>query len=470
MRASDLGTMRRHAVIKTAEDEERDREEALAARRARARLGQRRKAKMEALEEARLAAEPLTELEQEEEEEKDRYRLQAAHRSEEAKDAAKAMNSMVAYARTVTVRDRQLVEKRERKAREREEARAADMAVEITRLEAVKRSLDKDEELRLRRLDAQVGIREQLEAAEARKRAAREARRVEAEETVARMRAVEEEDRQREAEKRRAKLRLRDEVKEANDAAMAERRAARERAVAEDRVLEEQQRVATEAAIEAEMDKERARLRREDEFFKLRSMVEKFQDDSEGQADTRMRRAFEEGQRRDREEAKRLAERRVVEAAELRRAREAQMEAKELARAAGLAMERREFESAQEAKREWMVGERSVRERRRAADRSHVQEVLRQAEERLAERKEVWGRTREEGKEGLKGTDAEMEALRQVRDRKVRELREAGVEGKYTVQLRGFDPRAAVDKDFKLGPPRARKSDGAAAPPGRKPA
>lgn len=459
MRTSDLARMREVAVIKTAEDVEADREAAMAARRSRATLAERRTKKMMMLEDARAAREPLSELEQEDEEEKDRARLRAGHIRQETKDAVKAMNSMVAYAKTVTIRDRQVLERRARLEREKEAQRILDLEVEIARLEEMRKFQQREEALRARRVVARRGIQAQLDEAAQRKAALAEARKREAEEAVARIRRVEAEDREAELRKRDAKARLRAEVKAANEAAIAARREDRERALAEDRALEEAQAAETEAAILAEMEKEKERLRREEEFFKLRGMVEKFQDNTEAVAETRMRRAFEEGQRKDREAAERRAMAQREAEAELRRAREEQTAYKTALRAAEIERERQEFERAQAAKKQWMAAERAGREQRRSKDREHVREVLSQAEERLAAAKAAGVRTREQGGESLRATDAEMEELHHIRERKIRELRAAGVESKYAVQLQRFRPRAVIEKDFKLGPPRARKSD-----------
>ena len=172
-----------------------------------------------------------------------------------------------------------------------------------------------------------------------------------------------------------------------------------------------------------------------------------------------MRRAFEEGQRRDREAAARKRAKEAEDAAALREAREAQIRDRELLRAAEIAQERQTFDAAQAARSDWVKAERETRHRRREADRSHVKDVLRQAEASIAQARE-----RSEGAVGLRATDEEMAHLAAVRDRKVAELAKSGVESKYAVQLRRFNPRSALDKDFKMGPPRTGKSKAAAKP------
>ena len=47
--------------------------------------------------------------------------------------------------------------------------------------------------------------------------------------------------------------------------------------------------------------------------------------------------------------------------------------------------------------------------------------------------------------------EADLERLRRIRDRKVNELLEQGVEERYTVQLAGYKPENVLLKDYKLG-------------------
>lgn len=62
----------------------------------------------------------------------------AAFLADEARDDVKTMNSYAEYAKTVTIRDKQLAEKREREAREAEQEKIRCAEMEIARLEQVK--------------------------------------------------------------------------------------------------------------------------------------------------------------------------------------------------------------------------------------------------------------------------------------------------------------------------------------------
>lgn len=463
MSSHELSIMRKHAENKSAAEREAERAAQLAARRSRAALGEQRKAKMMALEQRRQAAEPLTELEQEEEEEKERARIRAEYVLEERMDSVKTMNSMVAYAKTVTVRDRQVSEKRERTAKEKEAERLLDLQVEIARLEEVKRVRDREEALRAQRIVKRREVELQMAENEARRKAELEARQREAAQVVARIHAMEEEDRAAAQDKRARESAFRAEVLAANEAAIrtkAERRAAE---IAEDRRLEEDQRRRDEEAIAAELDRERERLRKEEEAFKLRGAVQKFHDDSEAVAELAMRRAFEEGQRRAREATERRAVERKRMEEEIKEARDEQIRVRELTRALEIERERAEFDEALRARRSWMDDEKRRREERVARDRAHIREVLTQAETRHETvRLDRTGRAAA-GVETVAHTEAELDRLRAVRERKISELVESGVASRYTVQLARFDPRAVLNQDYKLGPPRVVKPEPGAA-------
>ncbi len=65
-------------------------------------------------------------------------RRAADHLRGEARDDVKTLNSLVEYAKTVTIRNLQIAEKKEREAKAREEERVRDLEVEIQRLEQIK--------------------------------------------------------------------------------------------------------------------------------------------------------------------------------------------------------------------------------------------------------------------------------------------------------------------------------------------
>jgi len=63
-------------------------------------------------------------------------------------------------------------------------------------------------------------------------------------------------------------------------------------------------------------------------------------------------------------------------------------------------------------------------------------------------------RNQAEGDHILEHRTDHYDRLEQVKARKIRELKAAGVEGKYVVELENFNPRRQDLDDYKLGPPR----------------
>ncbi len=65
------------------------------------------------------------------------------------------------------------------------------------------------------------------------------------------------------------------------------------------------------------------------------------------------------------------------------------------------------------------------------------------------------------GEKQRQALETDLEAIREIRDRKVKELVAVGVDPLYVVELKSFDPQSRVSKDYKLGASHVSK----AAPP-----
>merc|ERR1711976_260613 len=104
-----------------------------------------KKKKMMELEELKKNQADLNDLEKEQAEQKADVLNQAREKLNEQLDEVKHMNQMVAYARCVTVRDKQLDEKKLIRSAQVEEQKRLDMMYEISRLKEVKRVDDQDE-------------------------------------------------------------------------------------------------------------------------------------------------------------------------------------------------------------------------------------------------------------------------------------------------------------------------------------
>jgi len=134
----DLYRMRGETVIRTKADIRREAREKEAERDRKWADQAARKERMKQLEARRIASMPLSELEQEEAEDAERERIRNRFLDQEAMDEVKKMSSLVAYAKTASIRERQLKEKKLRAERELEEETIRDLEVEIARMEQMK--------------------------------------------------------------------------------------------------------------------------------------------------------------------------------------------------------------------------------------------------------------------------------------------------------------------------------------------
>jgi hypothetical protein len=421
-----------------------------------------RKARILAFERVRESKVPLSALQQEEEEAKERARILYAHQQDEALDDVKRLNSMVAYAKMAQIRDRQLAEKRARAEAAAEEERVRDLEVELARLEKVKVTHEREEAQRRGQREARKGIEEQLdERARAREeaRAQRVREAAEAQAAAEQARAEELAKRHKDAE---AAAELRRETVEANAAAAEARRRKRQEELDEDARLDAVRADMDRELVRREVAREVERARREEMEFRLRGAVQKFQDDREAIDQLRAQRAFEAGQRAERERELERARKRAEAEDELRAARAQQEELRRLRQAMELEREKDEFDANQAARTQWMRAEHDAKEAVRARDVAHRDALFHDVEVRAAARKAAADATRGEGKDDIQLRDAAVAKLKHIRDEKIRQLVDAGVDPKYTADLRRYNPMQVILKDYKLG--RAPRDKHAASP------
>ena len=250
----------------------------------RAAAAEARKAKIRALEAARIANLPKTVLELEEEAERERLLRLAQRARDEASDDVKLMNTMQDYAVTVTIRDRQRKEKQEREAAARAAERLRDLESEVARLDQVTRVHEREAAQRAEAERSAAGVRTQMEERLAAKQRALEDLRRQAAAAAEEMRAAAAAEKARAEAERVRKAEILAGVVEANAQSIAARQAARAADEAEWRRAQ---------AAQAEMDarraalddeRERARKARDAQLALLRGDVGKVNDERAAQA------------------------------------------------------------------------------------------------------------------------------------------------------------------------------------------
>lgn len=295
-----LRDMEKTSVIMSAEDIRLHQEHEELIRLEKQQRAEARKERMRALESKRLANLPKSFLEQQEEKERQEILQRAAHEINERDDDMKRVNSLMNYAITVAIRERQLEEKKERAEKEKLRERMEALDMEVASMRAA-HSVDREEQFRreTRRAAAQ-GMLSQLEEARLRKQKEREElkgeqkrRQKEAEITLVKERAI------RDEQLREQRLAL-------NDILLANERniqAKRERILEEREMEAKADRELLEIAARQEAEAQaQEKLRKEKERLQhiAAGITTKLQDDREAQDLLRERRAYEAGLRADR--------------------------------------------------------------------------------------------------------------------------------------------------------------------------
>jgi hypothetical protein len=466
IRADELYKMQKESAIETAQDLRRKQEEKEQARREREAVAEARKERIRSMEATRVANLPKSQLEQEEAEEKARRRKLAATMRDEAQDDIKKMNSILNYAITVSIRDRQLQEKKVREEQEKADERMRELQAELEVLEA-RKVAETAEAAKKDKLDkVRAEILTQLEYALGRKHREREQLKLDegkrkAELTrLAEMEAKEKE----EAAARRARILHETTVEnERAIAAKAARRAAEEEA---DRKADAEALAIQQQKAAAEAEKERQKKLREEVEFKARAAVQKFYDDTESREAMLARRAFEEGERRERAKELERARKAAAVQKDMQETRERMLAEKQQRVAELVDGERAEFELAQRMQTEWLAAVKAEETNRAAQNARFLAAVRAQVDGKEAAVRAARAKEREELEEERERAAAHIDYLRTLRDRKLQEMIDLGLPAKYQAELLAYDPERAMFKKELSDRVAPRKSDAAAAAAG----
>ena len=98
-----------------------------------------------------------------------------------------------------------------------------------------------------------------------------------------------------------------------------------------------------------------------------------------------------------------------------------------------------------------MEREKAERDAKLRAAHAHKDEILVEISEREKLRKKERQVFLAQAKTEQAQREADLERLRRIRNRKVQELLDQGVDERYTVQLQGYKPENVLLKDYKLG-------------------
>eukprot|EP01018_Ginkgo_biloba_P036022 Gb_08916 [translate_table: standard] len=434
--AGDISRIKITSVILTPAELARKRKEQQEEHMKTSAIAYQRKAmmlKMEAERKKKTGA--LTETEKLKKEEDAKILDNANRKREEILDDVKKMESMMMYARCVTIRDQQKIEKAQKMKELEEENRQLDsMMMMKTQKEGEEH--DKREQLRAeQRRQGAITLKKQIEEAEARRKIEEELKEQEAKRLLENIEKAKEEEYRKMLEKQEIGQRQLEDIEKYNQ----QQKERKLRLAQQEK--EEQERInlyhRNKELLEQEKQEEQERLKKmkEMETARLRAIQEKAQDRQAQLDELRAQRTHEAIQREWREKEKAEAEKAMKLNQEMAKAREEQMmfRVKELADQA-----RREqaeyFRVIREQEAEVMAAKVAEEEEchRNLQLKEEILEQIKMKKEKMQmERKEKF----DEGERQKADLKAEYQVLESIKARKLKELVKEGIPPKYTYQL-----------------------------------
>lgn len=435
MSTSELARIRARSVIVTDEDRAAAAAESAAAAEAKQAVSKARKAKMIQMERERREREGPTEEMQEKINKQMAARTNAAQMMDEQADDVKRMNQMANYAKTVTIRDRQIADKLMALEAEKVANQQLDMVMERKRLIEIEQDeMDQQERLERNRAGAQV-IVEQMAANEAKRVRDLEIMQREREQMLRDIEvAKEKEAAAAEARKAEAKERMMA-VQQANAAMQREKVRQAELERMEDMRIAQ---YVAEQDAKKEAEEEMARLRAEEkerETARLRAMQEKANDKQAEEDAKKARRAQEAYDRECRMADLAAAEAAIRKKKELNLALKSQMAEKRAHLELAGREERREFEHilmtqqrAEEIEQEKRVAEQAERTYNQAAVK---QQIVTNTTQRANARTAYL----EEGATIRRQMDIQSKKSNYIKEQKLKQLSSLGIPEKYRSEL-----------------------------------
>lgn len=410
----------------------------------RAEIAAERRARMQAMDEERRAKggiKPIEDIEREARRNEDV--AVARKKMDEGIDEVKYMNQVMLYAKCVTVRDAQVMEKQAIKSEIAEGERRIDMAMELERLKAL-RMYEEREQKRIedRRKGAAI-IRAQIEEREQERLRKIELKQQEQEAMLQHIERMKTDDRMESIKKKEAAKRLMEDVALANAEQIRLKNRQREMEQEEEHQIAAYLREKERREQEVQEEQLRIKAEKEKEIARLRSQQEKAQDKQAELDALRARRAQEAYDREWRQREKETAFRSSAINAELTRARETQMREREYLLSDQAKQEREEFERIIAVQKEAEEAERQKRENEMALRRQNAAALAKQIAEVEENRKKARRDFLEEGAH-LKMEKRERDAMIDaIRSRKLKELEELDVPKQYRSEMmkkKTFEP------------------------------
>mmetsp|Transcript_34468 Transcript_34468/g.67432 ORF Transcript_34468/g.67432 Transcript_34468/m.67432 type:complete len:509 (+) Transcript_34468:110-1636(+) len=432
---SELSRLRSLATLVDRSELERQRKEEELVKQAAQAKARERKEKMIAMEAQRKANLAKSDLELEDETKMANLLENAERARDEQLDHVKHMNQMMLYAKCVTIRDAQLLEKQMIQKERADQEKAYDLMMEQERIKAIKLAEEREGVKAQERLRGAAIIRMQIEQREKERIREQEQLDMEREAMLRQIDRLKVEETEKEEERKVAGRLLLEE------AALANQEQIRRKDDIRRKLGEEEQRIADyiqekdrkeqerQEAIEAEVK------RKAEETARLRALQEKAAD-KQAEADAlRAKRAQEDYERGWRARERAEVEKKQMMMADIMQSRVDQKRSKEVVQAEAAQMEKQQFERILAVQR---AAEESEQAKEYAAHQrriTHNEEIRLQISENDEKRSRGRQEFLEEGSKIRHAKELETRRLETIKQRKLAELQRAGVPEKYLAEL-----------------------------------
>jgi len=431
LKTSDLATLRSNATITPSGPRESTKRSLEFQEKAKS-----RRDKMERHDrEARLKKEDKTEAEKEEEERNFQLLASAARRMDEQKDDVKHMSSMMQYAKCVTIRDAQILEKQQIQQQLAEEERRLDLMMDVERVKNIKLTQEQERQRAVERKQGAMVIIHQIAEREADRVRQQELREQEAKAMLERLQIAELREAEAQQRKKDAGRRLLQDVLSANEQQARAKLLKKQEALEEDMQIAEYVRQKELREQAAERDAARLRADKEKEIGRMRALQEKAQDRQSMIDELRAKRYQEQKDRQAREKQLEAARKKEQVLSELTQAREAQRQVEASRMAEQAMLEREEYYRVLEFQKQQMEIDQQKHYEQQRQRNKHREALMEQINEHEAAKTEARYKFLEDGQRTAAEMAAEHRRLNQLKQEKLDELGAVGVPEKYRAEL-----------------------------------
>lgn len=324
IKASDLQRIKQEAVVKTAADIDRERDEKERLKDEQNMKSKLRKEKMRELERKANKKGKKTEFEIAEERSKEKKRAMAAAQREKDSDVAKLLTSMAERAIAFNIREQQIEEKHRLDKEEIAFDKKVNMKIELERVETILQRENDEARKEAKRREDRKTINFQIAERERQKSMDMEQKRKENMAMKDQLRRYEEEDRVKAIERQKYKDRSKKEVAIANADAIRRKQELKDFEKKEVEKILEYQKQRDQILAEREAEEAEREAAKKERLQKMLAIQEKAMDDIGTQDELRARRAAEEKDRIMRKKEKEAALKKKAEIESLMNSRAAQ--------------------------------------------------------------------------------------------------------------------------------------------------